>query len=163
MVGRFSGASFYFSKNNLANSNSLITFVILSVGFSVICKERTFWKKRVLLNYLLRTNFATLILETKIVAVAPHLFDLSLHVRVVHEGYDISIRCGLLSYPFQRQCEGLFLGWDNMFLHPIFIFKAERGDSEAREYEEVFTICNYSGNILLCNLTRGCYILWWPI
>ena len=39
------------------------------------------------------------------VAVAPHLFDLSLYVYIVRGGYDISIRCGLLSYPFQRQCE----------------------------------------------------------
>ena len=72
-------------------------------------RESTFIK-RVLLNYLLKSNFATLILGTKIVAVAPHLFDLSLYEHFVCREYDISMWCGLLSYPFQRQCEGLTLG-----------------------------------------------------
>lgn len=47
----------------------------------------------------------------KMMAMAPHLFLIYHSVNIfVHGEYDNSIRCGLLSYPLQRQCEGLSQG-----------------------------------------------------
>ena len=74
-------------------------------------------------------------------AVAPHLFDLSPNEHLVCWEYDISIRCGLLSYPFQGQCEKPTNRVRQYVPAPYFIIKAYRGDSEAMGFYEKIKLC----------------------
>ena len=82
---------------------------MLPVGLSAACKEKHLLIKGVieLSSCDKLRNFDHAV---KMMAVAPHLFDLSLYELFARGEYDISIRCGLLSYPLQRQCEGLSQG-----------------------------------------------------
>ena len=89
---------------------SFSTFAVLFRKIECSLQGKALFKRKGVIELSSICEFSQNSNGTKMMAVAPHLFDLSPSEHFVRWEYDISIRCGLLSYPYQGNARSLQIG-----------------------------------------------------